>query len=40
MNGVNERNIIRLTATSSVMLARYVRIGQMFTSNTAAGLGI
>jgi hypothetical protein len=25
---------------SSVMLARYIRIGQMFTHNAAAGLGI
>jgi hypothetical protein len=25
---------------SSVMLAKYIRIGQMFTHNAAAGLGI
>ena len=41
MNGVNEREIMRQTGhKSSVMLAKYIRIGQMFTCNAAAGLGI
>jgi hypothetical protein len=41
MNGVNERDIMRQTGhKSSAMLAKYIRIGQMFTQNAAAGLGI
>ena len=41
MNGVNERDIMRQTGhKSTVMLAKYIRIGQMFTHNAAAGLGI
>lgn len=41
MNGVNERDIMRQTSHKSpVMLAKYIRIGQMFTHNAAAGLGI
>ena len=41
MNGENERDIMRQTGDkSSVMLARYIRIGQMFMHNAAAGLGI
>jgi integrase len=41
MNGVNERDIMRQTGhKSSTMLGKYIRIGQMFTHNAAAGLGI
>lgn len=41
MNGLNERDIMRQTGhESSVMLARYIRIAEMFTHNAAAGLGI
>jgi integrase len=41
MNGVNECDIMRQTGhKSSTMLAKYIRIGQMFTHNAAAGLGI
>lgn len=41
MNGVNERDIMRQTEHKlPVMLAKYVRIGQMFRPNAAAGLGI
>ena len=41
MNGVSERDIMRQTGHKSAeMLARYIRIGTMFTRNTAAGLGI
>lgn len=40
MNGVNERDIMRQTGHKSpATLAKYIRIGQMFTFN-AAGLGI
>jgi len=41
MNGVTERDIIReMGHKSSIMLAKYIRIGQIFTHNAAAGLGI
>jgi integrase len=41
MNGVSERDIMRQTGhRSAEMLARYIRIGEMFTRNAAAGLGI
>lgn len=41
MNGVNERDILRQAGQKSpAMLARYIRIGKMYTRNTAAGLGI
>ena len=41
MNGVNERDIMRQTGhKSSVMLAKYIRVGEIFTHNAAAGLGI
>jgi integrase len=41
MNGVNERDIMRQTGhKSSTMLGKYIRIGQMFTHNAAAGLGL
>ena len=41
MNGVSERDIMRQTGHKSAeMLARYIRIGEMFTRNAAAGLGI
>jgi len=41
MNGVSERDIMRQTGHKSVeMLARYIRIGEIFTRNAAAGLGI
>ena len=41
MNSVSERDIMRQTGHKSAeMLARYIRIGTMFTRNTAAGLGI
>ena len=40
MNGVNERDM-RLTGhKSSAMLAKYIRVGEMFTHNASAGLGI
>ena len=41
MNGVNERDIMRQTGhRSAVTLRKYIRIGEMFTHNAAAGLGI
>jgi len=41
MNGVSERDIMRQTGHKSAeMLAKYIRIGDMFTRNAAAGLGI
>jgi integrase len=41
MNGVSERDIMRQTGHKSPsMLARCIRIGEMFTRNAAAGLGI
>jgi hypothetical protein len=41
MNGVSERDIMRQTGHKSTeMLARYIRIGEIFTCNAAAGLGI
>lgn len=41
INGVNERDIMRQTGHKSpAMLAKYIRLGQMFTHNAAAGLGI
>ncbi len=41
MDGVNERDIMRQTGhKSSVVLAKYIRIGQMFTHNATAGLSI
>jgi len=41
MNGKKERDIMRQTDhKSSVMPAAYIRIGQMFTHNAAAGLCI
>jgi hypothetical protein len=41
MNGVSERDIMRQTGHKSAeMLARYIRIGELFTRNAAAGLGI
>jgi integrase len=41
MNGANERDIMRQTGHKSAeTLARYIRIGQMFTHNAAASLGI
>jgi integrase len=41
MNGVSERDIMRQTGHKSAeMLARYIRISEMFTRNAAAGLGI
>jgi hypothetical protein len=41
MNGVSERDIMRQTGHKSAeMLAKYIRIGEMFTRNAAAGLGI
>ncbi|MDP9050600.1 MAG: tyrosine-type recombinase/integrase [Acidobacteriota bacterium] len=41
MNGVNERDIMRQTGhKSSMMLGKYIRIGQMFTHNAATGLGL
>jgi integrase len=41
MNGVSKRDIMRQTGHKSPsMLARYIRIGEMFTRNAAAGLGI
>jgi hypothetical protein len=41
MNGVSEHDIIRQTGHKSAeMLARYIRIGEIFTRNAAAGLGI
>jgi integrase len=41
MNGVSERDIMRQTGHKSTeMLARYIRIGEIFTRNAAAGLGI
>jgi integrase len=41
MNGVSERDIMRQTGHKSAeMLARYIRIGEMFTRNAAAGLVI
>jgi hypothetical protein len=41
MNGVNNRDIMRQTGHKSAeMLARYIRIGEIFTRNAAAGLGI
>jgi integrase len=41
MNGVSERDIMRQTGHKSAeMLARYIRIGEIFTRNAAPGLGI
>jgi hypothetical protein len=41
MNGANERDIMRQTGHKSAeTLAKYIRIGQMFTHNAAASLGI
>jgi integrase len=41
MNGISERDIMRQTGHKSAeMLARYIRIGEIFTRNAAAGLGI
>jgi integrase len=41
MNGISERDIMRQTGHKSAeMLARYMRIGEIFTRNAAAGLGI
>lgn len=41
LNGVSERDIMRQTGHKSAeMLARYIRIGEIFTRNAAAGLGI
>jgi integrase len=41
MNGVSERDIMRQTGHKSAeMLARYIRIGEIFTRNAATGLGI
>jgi len=41
MNGVNERDILRQTGHgSSVMLAKYIRIGQMFTHNANAAAAV
>ena len=41
MNGVSEPDIMRQTGHKSAeMLARYIRIGEIFTRNAAAGLGI
>jgi hypothetical protein len=41
MNGVSERDIIRQTGHKSAeMLARYICIGEMFTRNATAKLGI
>ena len=41
MNGVSERDIMRQTGHKSAeMLARYIRIGEIFTRNAAAELGI
>jgi hypothetical protein len=41
MNGVSERDIMRRTGhRSAEMLVRYIRIGESFTRNAAAGLGI
>jgi len=41
MNGVGERDIMRQTGHKSAeMLAKYIRIGEIFTRNAAAGLGI
>jgi integrase len=41
INGVSERDIMRQTGHKSAeMLARYIRIGEIFTRNAAAGLGI
>jgi integrase len=41
MNGVSEREIMRQTGHKSAqMLARYIRIGEIFTRNDAAGLGV
>lgn len=41
MNGANERDMMRQTGHKSAeTLAKYIRIGQMFTHNAAANLGI
>jgi hypothetical protein len=41
MNGVSERDSIRQTGHKSAeMLARYICIGEMFTRNATAKLGI
>ena len=41
MNGVSDRDIMRQTGHKSAeMLARYIRISEIFTRNAAAGLGI
>jgi integrase len=41
MNGISERDIMRQTGHKSAeMLARYIRIGEIFTRNASAGLGI
>jgi integrase len=41
MNGVSERDIMRQTGHKSTeMLAKYIRVGEMFMRNAAVGLGI
>ena len=41
MNCVNERDIMRQTGhKSSAMLAKYIRVGEMFSDTSGAGLGI
>jgi hypothetical protein len=41
MNGVSERDIMRQTGHKSPeILAKYIRIGGIFTRNAAAGRGI
>ena len=41
MNDVNERDITRQAEHKSpVMLAKCIRVGQIFTHNAAAGMGI
>lgn len=41
LNGIAERDIMRQTGHKSpVMLAKYIRIANIFTHNAAAGLGI
>ena len=40
MNGVSERDIMRQTGHKSTkMLAKYIRIGEIFTRNVSAGPG-
>ena len=41
INGVNERDIMRQTGHKTpAMLARYIRIGEMYKRNAASRLGI